>query len=162
MSLYVLRYGTERGKGDYVGVGTPSRQVDAAKWIGRLTAVRARDESRKRGYDVRLVRLRPRRTLIGYVVRLDGPGEERRWCAAMRTTPEQRADLRADVSGPWGRYMLAEDLRDLLDDLDEALAAVAALRAVAEAARARCRDAVPEWAPELRAALRAWEERSRG
>ena len=81
MSLYVLRYGSERGKGDYVGVGTPSRQVDAAKWAGRLAAVRARDESRKRGYDVRIVRLRQKRTLIGYVVRLDGPGEAPRWCA---------------------------------------------------------------------------------
>jgi hypothetical protein len=35
---------------------------------------------------------------------------------------------------------------------------VVKLRAVAEAARARCRDAVPEWAPELRAALAALEE----
>lgn len=94
MSLYVLRYGTERGKGDYVGVGTPSRQVDAAKWIGRLAAVRARDESRKRGYDVRLVRLRPKRTLLGYVVRLDGPGEEPRWVTAGAlhgtTRPQER------------------------------------------------------------------------
>lgn len=81
MSLYVLRYGSERGKGDYVGVGTPSRQVDAAKWAGRLAAVRARDESRKRGYDVRIVRLRQKRTLIGYVVRLDGPGEAPKWAA---------------------------------------------------------------------------------
>lgn len=79
MSLYVLRYGTERGKGDYVGVGTPSRQVDAAKWAGRLAAVRARDESRKRGYDVRIVRLRPKRALIGYVVRVDGPGSPPTW-----------------------------------------------------------------------------------
>lgn len=83
------------------------------------------------------------------------------------------------------------DVLSLLDDLEEALARsaqvdsmreaieslrtmhttsarelalraeLAALRGVAEAARARCRDAVPEWAPELRAALRAWEERER-
>lgn len=112
----------------------------------------------------------------------------------MRTTPEQRADLRADVSGPRGRYMLAEDLRDLLDDLDEALAEVAALRAVAEAARdlfetaahteycdvpilaeqrgkalghpdsdnwneAECDCHEGRTRRDIRAALRAWEER---
>ena len=80
----------------------------------------------------------------------------------MRTTPEQRALVRSIVEGgEAGQIIERHELIALLDDLDEALAELAALRAVAEAARARCRDAVPEWAPELRAALRAWEERER-
>ena len=79
MSRYVLRYGSDRGDGAYVGVGTPTRQQDAARWIGRRAARRALTETRARGYDVRLIRLRPRRTLIGYVVRLEAPGEAPRW-----------------------------------------------------------------------------------
>ena len=35
---------------------------------------------------------------------------------------------------------------------------LAALEAVAAAARARCADAVPQWAPELREALRVLDE----
>lgn len=71
---YVLRYGTERGKGDYVTpLGRSMYQHNATR-IARhaLGAI-------IRASDVRLVRLRPKRTLIGYVVRLDGPGEEPRW-----------------------------------------------------------------------------------
>lgn len=45
--------------------------------------------------------------------------------------------------------------RDASFELTQLRAENAKLRAVAEAARKRCKDAVPEWAPELRAALAA-------
>lgn len=55
-----------------------------------------------------------------------------------------------------------ERVRELEHDDEQTRAALAhhaallvPLQAVAEAARARCRDAVPQWAPELRAALAA-------
>lgn len=46
-------------------------------------------------------------------------------------------------------------LPSLLDRLEAA-------EAVVEAARERCDDAVPRWAPRLRAALRRYDEVSRG
>lgn len=54
MSLYVLRYGSERGKGAYVGVHQPERQADAARWSGRRAARRARRLARGQGYDLRV------------------------------------------------------------------------------------------------------------
>jgi hypothetical protein len=104
--------------------------------------------------------------------------------ADLKTTAKERARLRAFFV-PSGHYSLPNTYtQTLLDDLDTLLAENAKLRAevayladgrpldairrtaaemvklraVAEAARARCRDAVPEWAPELRAALAALEE----
>jgi cell division protein FtsB len=61
----------------------------------------------------------------------------------------ENAKLRAEVA-----YLA--DGRPL-DAIRRTAAEMVKLRAVAEAARARCRDAVPEWAPELRAALAALE-----
>ena len=80
--------------------------------------------------------------------------------ADLKTTQERRDRFRT-----W----LHDDTRDHLSirawcvaedachDVDTLLAENARLRVVAEAARARCRDAVPEWAPELRDALAALE-----
>lgn len=89
MSLYVLRYGTERGKGEYHGVHSGvRRQADASRW----TRARARRVAEFIG--ARLVRLRPKRTLLGYVVRLEWPGEPPRWVTAGAlhgtTRPQER------------------------------------------------------------------------
>lgn len=106
--------------------------------------------------------------------------------ADLKTTAEERARLRdmtadfyADAGADVASYLGARLLDDLdtllaenaklraevayladgrpLDAIRRTAAEMVKLRAVAEAARARCRDAVPEWAPELRAALAALE-----
>ena len=97
MSLYVLRYGTERGKGAYLGGDCVPRQREAARWTSRASAERVRADARSGGHDVRLVRLRPRRVPIGYVVRLEAPGEAPRWVgndSSHSTNPAHRFVMR--------------------------------------------------------------------
>lgn len=82
MRLYVLRYGSERGKGAYVAATDLGGlfQRSATRWPSRRMA-RVAADLRTTHEPVRVVRLRPKRMLIGYVVRLDGPGEAPKWCA---------------------------------------------------------------------------------
>ena len=69
--------------------------------------------------------------------------------ATMRTTTEDRRKLGEWVTMGGGENVTASRLNaiaDALTDLESALAVV-------REARRRCDDAVPGWAPELRAAL---------
>lgn len=82
-----------------------------------------------------------------------GSDEDGNWGACAPTheplvDDEYEAEDRAEKDAAFIAAASPDVVRALCEE-------VQALRAVADVARARCRDAVPEWAPELRAALAA-------